>query len=59
MAFLSRGVLATLFLAWMTVLGLAADRAIIVLETYGITVVDLRRRLAMPIQALEQRSHRA
>ena len=35
MAFLSRGVLATLFLAWMTVLGLAADRAIIVLDASG------------------------
>ena len=35
MAFLSRGVLATLFLVWMTVLGLAADRAIIVLDASG------------------------
>ncbi len=35
MAFLSRGVLAALFLAWMTALGLAADRAIIVLDASG------------------------
>ena len=35
MAFLSRGVLAALFLVWMTALGLAADRAIIVLDASG------------------------
>ncbi|MDQ2632424.1 MAG: VWA domain-containing protein, partial [Pseudomonadota bacterium] len=35
MAFLSRGVLAALFLIWTAALGLAADRAIIVLDASG------------------------